>query len=137
MRPPKILFYVGDANTALGDAYAYSGIGSHQSSGKPTAYADAFVLFLKDASLALPSTFNCHLGDRHTFVGHAIQGETLRKRRIDYVGIPQEWMGAVTLSQVLYHSHVDTHPWRSFPSHCSLRMCFYVHRGRTTTLSSA
>ena len=57
---------------------------------------------LSEANIFLPAAFLSHAGGRHTFTGITNTDGKPTNRRIDYVGLPTDWLQATTTSNVIY-----------------------------------
>ena len=78
-----------DANGRLGDIQS-SSVGNCDQEGE-TAAGGVFHSFLQDHDLCAANTFShCHSGSSHTWISSQGQG-----RRIDYIGLPTQWLHGV------------------------------------------
>jgi hypothetical protein len=76
--------------------------GDHQTREEDETHTHDFFSFLSEANIFLPSTFSSHQCERHTFTGIIKKDGQPTRRRIDYVGLPIDWLQAKTVSKVIY-----------------------------------
>ena len=105
--------------------------GDHQTREEEDAHTPDFLSLLSEANIFLPSTFSSHTGERHIFTGFIKKDGQPTQRRIDYVGLPTDWLQATTTSKVIYDFNTVANKADHFPTYA------YFKHATTTQLADA
>ena len=128
-RTPHAFFWL-TSNTELITSQADNfHCGFHQAREEEETHTADVLNLLSEADVFLPAAFLSHTGDRHTFTGITKKDGKPTNRRIDYVGLPTDWLQATTTSNVIYDFNTVATKADHFPT--------YVHFKFTTTTQLA
>ena len=95
--------------------------GDHQTREEEDTHTQDFLSLLSEANIFLPFTFCSRQGERHTFTGITKNDGQPTRRRIDYVGLPIDWLRANTTSKVIYDFNTVATKADHFPTYAQFK----------------